>query len=132
MSEEIDDTIVDMFPSADFSTGDVSEIDDIEVVESPEVPEEKKPDIDFSSNTYSSRPALMDQYAKMPETVRFGPSKVAVYALLNNPKDVDAYNCLLSREYPETSPSVIIEESRINNDFAVLVKYRELQYLQLN
>ena len=132
MIEDQDADILEMFPSNEFSAGDVSDADDIEVIEEAEVPAEKKPDVDFSSNTYSTKPALLDQFDKMPATVRYGPSKVAVFALLSKPDDVVKYNDLLSREHPAGSPNIVIEESRINNDFSVFVKYRELQYLQLN
>lgn len=125
-----DTNTINMFEGDDiFSPGIVSdETISVEVGEQEKPETTKKLNLNYASGTYADKPSLPDQFSKYPDTVKIGFPQAAVFNLKDK-NDLKDYNALLKDTFPDTSPSILISDTRLSEDFTVMVIYTKLTYL---
>lgn len=100
--------------------------EDLETELAEEIP--KKINLNYESGTYIDHPSLPDQFDKFPDTVRIGYPQVSIFNL-KDPSQLESYNNLLKRTYPESAPDIVIVDNRVSDDFTVMITFKKLTYL---
>ncbi len=83
---------------------------------------------------YSRTPTYVDQYERLPGTIKEGELQAAVYDLLI-PDQLAAYNTLLAQHSAPHSPRVIlnkVETQQFSGGWKVLAHYRPIWYKELH
>lgn len=125
-----DADFVDQEDNDPFSPGVTSDSESLFQEEEEQIQEDapKKINLNYESGTYIDHPSLPDQFDKFPETVKIGYPQVRVFNLKDS-NQLDAYNELLKRTYPETAPDIVIVDNRVSDDFTVMITFKKLTYL---
>ena len=113
-----------------FSPGSTSDSESLDTGYEEEIVQEtpKKLNLNYESGTYIDHPSLPDQFDKYPDTVKIGYPQVRIFNLKDS-NQLDLYNDLLKRTYPESAPDIVIVDNRVSDDFTVMITFKKLTYL---
>jgi hypothetical protein len=110
----------------EYASQSLTEKDDNE--KSSKLPDPKK--LGYVKGQYRDTPTINDQFKRLPETIKMGPPEAKFFDLKST-TDLQAYNELMAKTFPEEAPSIVILEMPRNTEFQTLVIFQKVNYLIL-